>query len=70
MLNKAPSVWGLRNLIEHSNGGSKAGIKDESGETAWVPARPLGYGGLKSRLSIAWGVFKGKYDALEWPGGQ
>ena len=32
----------------------------------WVPSRPLCYGSIFSRFKLAWLVFIGKYDALEW----
>lgn len=32
----------------------------------WVPARPINANGLKSRFKLAWMVFTGKADALEW----
>ena len=38
----------------------------------WIPARPLpfSYGialeGLRRRWELAWGVFTGRYDALDW----
>lgn len=34
----------------------------------YIPARPLSWGGLslKARLHLAWGVFIGRYDALDW----
>ena len=34
----------------------------------WVPARPMGLPGfnLVKRLTIAWNVFIGKWDAVEW----
>jgi hypothetical protein len=37
----------------------------------WVPARAMAwqYSGvkeLKNRLTLAWGVFTGKYDAFDW----
>jgi hypothetical protein len=35
-----------------------------------MPARPLGYYSLRSRIRLAWMVFTGKADALVWPGGQ
>ena len=37
----------------------------------WAPARPCGFSGLqyfKMRCRIAWRVFVGKYDALNWNG--
>ena len=38
---------------------------------AWVPARPLayqhtGFRNLQNRLHLAWLVFTGKCDALQW----
>ena len=36
----------------------------------WVPARPMGYFSLISRVHLGWMVFTGKADALLWPGGQ
>lgn len=35
----------------------------------WVTARPLWFDGLylSARISIAWKVFTGKYDAYKWP---
>jgi len=69
MFKKAPSVCGLRNLVEDCQKNQR-GIEKPNGKTIWVPARPIGYGGLKSRSKIAWGVFTGKYDALKWPEGQ
>ncbi len=36
----------------------------------WFPARPLNYqfDSLWMRLKLAWGVLRGKYDALDWQG--
>ena len=34
--------------------------------TKWIPARPLRYAGFFYRVKIAWLVFKGRYDALDW----
>lgn len=36
----------------------------------WVPARPMGYPNIASRIRAAWLVFTGRADALIWPGGQ
>jgi hypothetical protein len=37
------------------------------GDGSWTPARPEpGPGGLRWRLTVAWRVFKGEYDALRW----
>lgn len=37
-------------------------------EAGWIPARGIPWQGLslRRRLSIAWGVFMGKYDAVYW----
>lgn len=36
----------------------------------WVAARPINYQHMAwfERLAVAWQVFRGKYDALEWSG--
>ena len=31
-----------------------------------LPARPLNVNGLPSRIKLAWGVFTGRYDAVDW----
>ena len=70
-MKKAPQLWRLEDL---------PGIRPVSktiptiNETEiggqWMPARPLGYYSLASRLRLAWMVFTGKADALKWPGNQ
>lgn len=39
-----------------------------NGKNIWIPARPYNLSGLNiiQRLMNAWGVFTGKYDALDW----
>lgn len=32
----------------------------------YVPARPMRYSGLWNRIKLAWFVFTGRYDALDW----
>ena len=34
----------------------------------WIPARPLSGGGLIQRFKVAWLVFKGECDAVQWEG--
>jgi hypothetical protein len=34
----------------------------------WVPARALGFASVFHAAKLAWGVFRGRYDALVWPG--
>ena len=61
---KAPNLWTLGGLAKSVNHNS-ACIDGE-----YVPARPLGMDTLRERLRLAWGVFRGRYDALQWPRGQ
>jgi len=39
-----------------------------NGKNIWIPARPYSLSGLNivQRLMNAWGVFTGKYDAIDW----
>lgn len=58
---KSPNVYNLKNLI------FTTAIKQETMieiDGKWVPARPLGYPGLKHRFKVAWLVFTGKADAV------
>lgn len=38
------------------------------GREVWVPARALGFCSVFSAARLAWGVFRGRYDAFVWPG--
>jgi len=45
--------------------------KEEDGSGPWIPARAIAYpygliAGLRRRLKFAIGVFRGKYDVLDW----
>ncbi len=61
----APNAWQLDDLVKHAvSGGVQCGLPDGR----WVPARPLGFYGLRSRLRCAWDVFTGRADAVYWPG--
>lgn len=42
------------------------GTMQQDADGSWNPARKLGYPSLFSRLRLAWGVFTGRYDALDW----
>ncbi len=33
---------------------------------SWIPVRPMSIGGVLKRLKLAWFVFIGRYDALDW----
>jgi len=66
-MKQAPSKWDIAQLTDHIKTGPQAGIQ-VGGMTIWVPARPLGFNSIPSRLRLAWMVFKGQADALVWPG--
>jgi hypothetical protein len=57
-----PNLWRVRELSAFVEKGPKA----QTGAGFWVPARPLGVFSLRKRIRLAWRVFVGRYDALEW----
>lgn len=61
---KAPSIIKLDNLLTTSHS-TKVEINGK-----WVPARPIGYPGLKHRFKCAWLAFSGKCDLVKWPKNQ
>lgn len=61
---KSPNVWSLRGLVDHCVSG---GVSCQISDGRWVPARPLGFDSLQSRVKAAWLVFTGKADAVIWP---
>ena len=63
MLNQAPYEWTIRKLLNHCKEGPHAQCPDG----LYEPARPFGMYSLRSRLRLAWMVFKGEADALRWP---
>lgn len=64
MYHKSPNVWGLKSLVDHCTSG---GVSCQISTGAWVPARPLGFDSIGSRVKAAWLVFTGKADAVVWP---
>jgi len=38
----------------------------EVGHGEWTPARPIGRGGIRRRLKLAWLVFTGTCDVVKW----
>lgn len=62
-MNKAPNLIKLHKVL-----------KDDWPETFngryYKKARPIGFFGFLERLQLAFGVFTGKWDALEWEDGQ
>jgi hypothetical protein len=63
MLNQAPYEWTIRQLLQQAKEGPHCQVKGGDYE----PARPYGMFSLRSRLRLAWMVFKGEADALRWP---
>lgn len=59
-----PDITTVRSVIDGAQHTS-AGINGK-----WVPARPIGFQSLGSRLRATWLVFTGRADALIWPEGQ
>lgn len=43
---------------------------DVSRGPRWIPCRPVTFWKLTIRIRLAWGVFIGRYDALDWEDGQ
>jgi hypothetical protein len=64
-MKKAPNLLRLVDLVHELHH-----CKVEADGGVWIPARPLGFYSIHSRLKLAWMVFTGKADALLWPGGQ
>ena len=55
-------MWSLKGLQELD---TQAEINGK-----WVPARPIRFDSLRSRIRDAWAVLMGKADAFKWPEGQ
>jgi hypothetical protein len=66
-MKQIPRLYTLRQLMISVNGTEGVRILHNN---EWVPARPLGDGGLFRRFKLAWKVFTGKADAVTWPGNQ
>jgi len=59
-------MYTLENLIKTINENQ---VQRKVGNQ-WVPARPLPFDSFWYRLRDAWEVFRGRADAVQWPGGQ
>jgi hypothetical protein len=57
--------WTAQAVKDH-NVSSTSG--DPNTWRVWKPARPYTPWSLLRRLRLAWGVFIGRYDALDWEG--
>jgi hypothetical protein len=58
-----PHLYQVSDLVKDTQ--EKATLHSERG---WIPVRPLGFEGLslRRRLKLAWGVFTGRFDAVDW----
>jgi hypothetical protein len=56
-------MWRLEDIIKSANS-CQAEIKG-----VWYPSRPMIDSWL-NRLKDAWEVYRGRADAVKWPGGQ
>ena len=65
-MRQAPSLYTLAELRSERLADTTVKMPDGS----WAPARPEGYDSLQNRFRLAWLVFKGKADAVTWPGNQ
>lgn len=63
-MKKYPNIFFLKDLTDLVNTVST----EINGE--WIPARPIGYPSLLSRIKAAWMVLTGKADVVVWPGEQ
>lgn len=61
---KAPAVYRARTIQSWTTMERRTG--PITGLPYFTPARPIHTANLRTRLKIAWGVFTGRYDALNW----
>lgn len=58
-------LWSLESLLEW------CGTNRKNFNGQWLPARPVNYRyTFWARVRGAWMVFRGRADAVTWPGGQ
>ena len=55
-----------RTVVSLLNEYKTGGTYREDVDGIWRPARPYAISSLIKRFSLAWGVFTGRYDALDW----
>lgn len=58
------AIYDLEWLLKHANE-TQAEINGR-----WVPARPVSGTFRFEKLKAAWEVFRGRADAIRWPGSQ
>lgn len=56
-----PELYKASFLIEYDKNWAQREVNGKL-----IPARPLGVPTLGRRIQLAWGVFTGRYDALDW----
>lgn len=61
---KPNNIYNLKTILQSEE------TMTETGKGKWVPARPVGMGGIRHRLRMAWLAFTGKADLVRWPANQ
>jgi hypothetical protein len=60
---KDPSIRCVIDVIVHAQT-----TEHQLPDGRYVPARPIGWGGMRHRIKATWLVWTGRADALVWPG--
>lgn len=63
-MNRAPYHWKAYELFSY--GSTIDTPLEQRADGKWQPARPLEYDTLRTRIQLAWRVFRGKLDVVEW----
>ena len=63
-MDRAPNYWKIYDLFNY--GKTVDAVLEQRPDGRWQPARPMGYNTLRRRLKLAFRVFKGELDVLEW----
>lgn len=64
---KDPNIFYIDNLLDHCRQ-NQAEVLAPNGSSVWVPARPIGFSGIRYRIKAAWLVLTGHADAVLWRG--
>lgn len=63
-MKQSPNIYTLRGLFLELANGTMTDLPNGR----WVPARPLGFYSIGTRLRAAWLAFTGRGDVVIWPG--
>jgi hypothetical protein len=62
-MKKAPNIY---TPVQIKKWDVDEGRRDKFGQMYYQPSRPLHWDSIVIRFKLAWNVFIGKYDALDW----